>query len=59
MLPLWSPRFKKQSDDDAVSTICVQHPDKDFVGAQPSPVTASDAIIHTRDVMCSRFQDDS
>ena len=59
MMPIWSPKFKNQLDDDTISTILVQHLDKDFVSTQPSPATASDAIIHTRDLMCSRLQDDS
>ena len=59
MMPIWSPEFKNQSDDDTVSTILAQHLDQDFVSAQPSPATANDAIIHTRDLMCGRFQDDS
>ena len=54
MMPIWSPKFKNQSDDDAVSTSLAQHPDRDFVSTQPSPATANDAIIHTRDVMCGR-----
>ena len=58
MMPIWSPKFKNQSDDNAVSAILAQHLDKDFVRTQPSPATANDAIIHTRDVMCGRFQDD-
>ena len=59
MMPVWSPKFKNQSDDEDVSTILAQHLDKDFVSAQPSPATADDTIIHTTDVMCSTFQDDS
>ena len=33
--------------------------DKDFTSAQPLPATANNAIIHTTDVMCGRFQDES
>ena len=29
------------------------------VSAQPSPANAKDAIMHTRDVMCDKFRDDS
>ena len=35
MMPLPSPKLKIQSDDEAVSTILLQHPQKDFVSAQP------------------------
>ena len=56
MMPIWSPKSKNQSDDNAVSTILAQHLDKNFVSAQPSLATANDA---TRDLMCGRFQHDS
>ena len=59
MMPVPSPEFKNQLHDGAVSTIPAQYLDKRFVSAQPSPATANDTIIHTRDVMCDRFQDDS
>ena len=58
LMPIWSPQFKNQSDDDAVSTILAKHLDKDFVGAQPSPDTTNDAIIHRMDVVSGRFEDD-
>ena len=51
MMPIWSPKFRNQSVDDAVSTILAQLLDKDFVSAQPSPTTANDAIVHSRGVM--------
>ena len=59
MMQIWSPKFKKQSDESAVSTILAQHLDKDFVSALPSPATAADAIIYSRDLNCGRFPDDS
>ena len=58
MMPIWSPKLKKRSDDEGVSTTLAQHLDKDFVGAEPSPTSANDTIMHTRDVTCGTFQDD-
>ena len=58
MMQIWSPKFKKHSDDDAVSTNLAGNLDKDFVSAQLSCATTNDAIIHTRDVMSGRLQDD-
>ena len=57
---MWTSRqrFKNQSVDDAVSTILVTHVDKDFVGAQPSPATADDTIINTKDAMCRKIEND-
>ena len=59
MMPIWSPKFKNNLVDEGVSTILAQHLEKDFVGAQPSPTTVNDTIIHTRDIMCGTFADAS
>ena len=56
-MPILSPNFENQSYDDAFSTTLAQHLDTHFVSAQPSPATANDASIHTRDVMFGRFLD--
>ena len=40
MMPIWSPKFKNQSDDDAVYTVSAQRLDKDFVTVQPSPANS-------------------
>ena len=59
MMPISSPKFKHQSDDEPVPTIRAQHLDKDFVSAQQFPTSPTDASIHTRGAICRNIQDDS
>ena len=47
MMPIWSPKFNNQSDDDAVYTVLARHLDKDFVSAQPSPAKSDCAPSST------------